>query len=58
VTETWTVGAWPAPLILVLRRIAAGGINVVEMQRRNLGITLQNLKSRLEAEQNMVSVQS
>jgi hypothetical protein len=58
VTETWTVGPWPPLLMLVLRGCSADGINVVEMQRRNLRITLQNLKQRLEAEQNDGSVQS
>jgi hypothetical protein len=56
VTETWAIGPWPALLILLMRRFNADSINVVEMQRRNIRITLQNLKSRLEAEQDAVSV--
>jgi hypothetical protein len=58
VTETWTVGPWPGLLIRLITGTAADGINAVEMQRRNLRITMQNLKSRLEAEQKMASAES
>ncbi|QLL06518.1 SRPBCC family protein [Mycobacterium vicinigordonae] len=49
-TETWTVGPWPAVLIMLFQRMTADGLNVPEMQRRNLRITLQNIKNHLEAD--------
>jgi hypothetical protein len=56
VSETWTVGPGPALFLRIATRYAADGITPAEMQRRNLRITLQNLKIRLEAEQNVDSI--
>lgn len=50
VGETWAVGPAPTPYMLIAQRISADGITGVEMQRRNVRITLQNLKRRLESE--------
>ena len=50
VTETWSIGPWPNSVIPALDRFAANGLNGREIQRRNLRITLQNLKRVLEAD--------
>lgn len=50
VTETWSIGPWPNAVIPALDHFAANGLNGREIQRRNLHITLQNLKRVVEAE--------
>ena len=50
VTETWSIGPWPESIVPALDRFAANGLNGREIQRRNLRITLQNLKRTLEAD--------
>lgn len=53
VAETWAVGPAPTLGIVMTQRISADGINGVEMQRRNVHITLQNLKRCIESETNL-----
>lgn len=50
VSETWAVGPWPRPVIDAVHHWSANGLTGAEIQRRNMVITLRNLKQQLEAD--------
>lgn len=50
VSETWAVGPWPRSVIDAIEHWSADGLTGAEIQRRNMVITLRNLKRGLEAE--------
>ncbi|MGW1768754.1 SRPBCC family protein [Streptomyces sp. NPDC002073] len=51
VTETWTDDrrSWPDPLANAFDRVATRGHTFADFQRRNIRVTLRNLKAALEA---------
>lgn len=50
-TETWTDDrrSWPDPLANAFDRVATRGHTFADFQRRNIRVTLRNLKAALEA---------
>ncbi|WP_222836601.1 SRPBCC family protein [Jongsikchunia kroppenstedtii] len=50
VTEEWRIGPYPPAIIAVARRLREDDLDALELQSRNLRITLNNLKRVLEAD--------
>ncbi|MFE3229383.1 SRPBCC family protein [Nocardia sp. NPDC059228] len=48
VSETWAVGPWLPPVIDAVKHWSADGLTGPDIQRRNLSVTLENLKQRME----------